>query len=158
MEMSKEQAANIVSQLQQAHRISVAFYQRILPTFDLIANQFGCTFHRWEPINTSLPSRSKSQPSESWAWDYVPLYASKHIYFNVKKEKSCSPQDFGMVFYLNIENSFSAEACKGQPDPISMTSGDAVIEVAVYRPKMKVGKQKISNKRSLDFIANRYLR
>lgn len=137
--MSKESAENIVNQLQQAHRISVAFYQRILPTFDMIASQVGCnSFLNWAPIITSRIGRSTSQPSKSWAWDYVPLYASSHSYRYARREKSTGPEDFGIMFDLYIEDSFSDD--KGQPDPIKLPSGKAILQVGLYRPKKEVKK------------------
>lgn len=37
--LNSNQAINLVTQLQQAHRLAAGFYRRILPLFDLIANQ-----------------------------------------------------------------------------------------------------------------------
>lgn len=135
MEMSKEDAEIIVGQLQQAHRISVAFYRRILPTLDMIANQLECSFLNWKPLITSLPSR-RTQPSKSWAWDYVPLYASTHTYKHVRGELKTGPDDFAIVFDLYIEDSFADEKflANGQPDAIEMPIGQAVLKVYLYRP------------------------
>lgn len=141
MEISQEDAKNVIEQLQQAHRISVAFYRRILPTLDVIADQFGCSFYYWEPLFTNRPGRGKSQPSEYWAWDFVPLYASSHTYRYINSEKRTVPEDLGIIFNLCIDNSFSDEACrKGQPDPISLPIGEAVLKAYLYRPKRAVNK------------------
>ena len=66
--MNREDATKLVFQLQQAHRLSVAFYRRILPVFDTIAGELGCEFREWGPLHTYWPGRSSSQPSKSWAW------------------------------------------------------------------------------------------
>jgi len=135
--MNREDAKTLVTQLQQAHRLSVAFYRRILPTFDTIANHFECEFWNWDPLHTSKPGRSTTQPSSSWAWDYVPLYASSHIYGRCEAEKQTSTNDLAIKFLLYIEDSFepSKRGTKGQPDPLSLPEGNAVVKVWLYRPK-----------------------
>lgn len=140
MEMSIEDAENIVRQLQQAHRISVAFYRRILPTLDMIANKFGCSFFFWEPLLTSRPGRNKSQPSKSWAWDYVPLYASTHVYRYARGEKRTVPEDFAIQFDLYLDDNFSNEkySAKGQPDAVDMPIGKALLKAYLFRPKKAV--------------------
>lgn len=142
MAMSREDAENIVGQLQQAHRVSVAFYQRILPTFDKIANDLGCSFLGWEPIYTSMPRKGKNnQPSQSWAWDYIPLFASSHSYRSVKSEKRSVPEDFGVVFYLLVDDGFSEEVVdKGEPNPIDLPIGKGVVQVGIYRPRSQINK------------------
>lgn len=142
MAMSREDAENIVSQLQQAHRVSVAFYKRILPTFDKIADQLGCVFLDWEPIYTDIPKKGKRhQPSQSWAWEYVPLFASTHSYQNTKSEKRSVPEDFGLVFDLIVDDSFSEEVIdKGEPNPIDLAIGKGVVKVALYRPRRQFNK------------------
>ncbi|BCM73947.1 hypothetical protein KAM329D_43770 [Aeromonas caviae] len=39
MQHDLEQTTQLVTQLQQAHRLAAGFYQRILPLFDQIASQ-----------------------------------------------------------------------------------------------------------------------
>ncbi|MFP3534859.1 hypothetical protein SB763_36520, partial [Burkholderia sp. SIMBA_042] len=67
MGLSIEDAEKMVEQLQFAHRISVAFYKRILPTLDNIASELDCQFRYWEPMHTSMPGRGTTQPSTKWA-------------------------------------------------------------------------------------------
>ena len=144
MAMSREDAENIVSQLQQAHRVSVAFYKRILPTFDKIANELDCKFLWWEPIYTSMPRNGKrNQPSQTWAWDYIPLFASSHSYRNrnAKSEKRSVPEDYSLTFDLIIDDSFSDEVVdKGEPNPIDLPIGKGVVKVFLYRPRRQVNK------------------
>lgn len=142
MAMTKEDAHALVVQLQQAHRLSVGFYRRILPTLDVLADKLECKFWWWEPAHTSRPGRGSSQPSSNWAWDFVPLYASNHTYIHSSGEMRTGPEDFGIQFTLYVEDSFEPDkrGSKGQPDPVSMPSGKAILEVWLYRPKQEYEK------------------
>jgi len=140
MGMSAEEAKNIVGQLQQAHRLAVGFYQRILPTLDVIAGELGCVFSSWSPIYTDRPCRSASQPSKYWAWDYLPLFASEYIYWNVRGKKQTGPEDFSLKFELYIEDSIEESVEEGQPNPIEMPTGAGVLKAYLWRPKTNVSR------------------
>jgi len=135
--MTKEDSEKIVSQLQQAHRISVAFYHRILPTLDNFAEQLGCRFWTWEPMYTNRPGRSSSQPSKAWAWDFVPLFASTFTYYRTSGEKRTGPEEIAVQFELLIDDSFIPEnrKLKGEPSAVEMPFGKAILKAYMYRPK-----------------------
>lgn len=136
--MTAESAESLVNQLQQAHRISVAFYRRMLPSLDLIASELGCEFKSWEPLHSSVPPRKATKPSTTWAWDYVPLFASNHIYLRVHGE-GAQPSDVGLCLCLYIDHGFHPEERKahrisGEPDAVTLPIGKAVLQAWVYRP------------------------
>jgi len=138
MEIIKENAEQLVEQLQHAHRISVAFYRRFLPILDDIANQLGCQFVSWNPLETNMGCRSSTRPSNKWAWDFVPLFASRHIYWRTEG-KIARHQDIGLSLCLYIDDSFSSEKreqnkIKGQPDAVTLPMGNAVLQTYVFRP------------------------
>lgn len=138
MGLTATDATDLVKQLQHAHRISVAFYRRILPTFDAIAADLDLQFWYWEPSHTSMPGRGSTQPSSKWAWDYVPLFASNHFYRRISG-KTANPEDAALCFCLYIDDAFSpenrkAKGIKGQPDAVKMPIGNAVLQAYVYRP------------------------
>lgn len=136
-EMTQEQAEHLVSQLQQAHRLSVGFYKRILPTLDKVANELKCEFWEWKPLHTQRPPNSGTRPGSKWAWDYVPLFASGHTYGRCSDEAQTRQSDYAIEFYLYIEDTFepSKRGSKGQPDPIALPSGKSVLRAWLYRPK-----------------------
>ena len=135
--MNKEDAQMIVAQLQQAHRVSVGFYHRILPTLDTVSSQLGLDFWYWEPLDTHVGCKSKTLPSTKSAWDFVPLFASGHVYCRVGRDTKTTPDDVGVMFWLCIEDSFLPEnrLTRAHPDPIEMPQGKAVLRAYVYRPK-----------------------
>lgn len=62
-EKAPKQITDLVTQLQQAHRLATGFYQRILPLFDEIAEEALYTeFWYWNPTETSRPCGQFSPP------------------------------------------------------------------------------------------------
>lgn len=132
-----EQTNQLVTQLQQAHRLAAGFYQRILPLFDQIASQaLDAEFWYWEPSENSRPCRSGTRPSSSWAWDYLPLFASTHCYRDWGGD-TAGKNDITLAFRLYIDSDFRHTSVlragvKGQPDPLQL-DGDSVVEVSLFR-------------------------
>lgn len=143
--ISNEKSKELVKQIQCAHRIAVAFSRRILPVFDAIAEAFNCDFAYWEPIETQRPCRGTSQPSQYWAWDFVPLFASTHQYSREKGGKA-SPDDLAFEFNLYMDENFKKKKRKElglsnrQPGAINLDPGRAIVEIFISRPK-EAGKQ-----------------
>jgi len=147
MEISKDDAQNMIAQVQAAHRISVAFYRRILPTLDDIANQLGCGFEFWDTLHTDPVGRKTTQPSKKWAWDFVPLFASRHVYWRTNG-KTAHPDDVSISFYLYVDDALVPEnrrvhGVKGQPDAVKLPIGRAVLQAWAYRP-IKASKKSFS--------------
>lgn len=138
-EITQEDAKLMVDQIQNAHRILVAFYQRILPIFDTTANNFECTtFTHWGPLNTDRVCTKKTRPSTKWAWGFVPLFTSIHVYWKTSGDKS-STRDLGLSFLLITDDNFLGDKLKtlkikGMPDPVSLPLGNAHIGVYAYKP------------------------
>ncbi len=144
MEITRESAEELVEQLQNAHRLSVAFYRRLLPTIDKFAAELGGQFCYWEPIENSMPCRSSTRPSSKWAWDFVPLYAASYVYWRTNGD-TANPEDLGIAFRVYIEDSYSsknrnASGIKGQPDPIELPRGEGLIQIILCRPAVKSSK------------------
>ncbi|MDH0345087.1 hypothetical protein [Aeromonas dhakensis] len=137
MPHSLEQTTQLVTQLQQAHRLAAGFYQRILPLFDQIASQaLDAEFWYWEPSENSRPCRSGTRPSSSWAWDYLPLFASNHAYRDWDGD-TAKQGDKTLVFRLYLDHDFRHTSArragvKGQPDPLQL-DGQAIVEVSLFR-------------------------
>lgn len=134
----RKQITELVTQLQQAHRLAASFYQHILPLFDLIANQaLDAKFWFWNPIETDRTCRQETQPTSRSAWEFLPLFASAHAYRDhdgITAEKD----EKAVIFRLYLDDDFRKDSALrarskgvGEPDPLKM-SGEAVIEVNLY--------------------------
>lgn len=140
-----EQAKQLVGQLAQAHRLSVGFYQRILPLFDQLASEAAdANFWYWRPTETNTPCRSSSRPSGSWAWDFVPLFASTHVYRSQDGDAVTKGSKV-LAFRLYIDDAFKKKSpqrqnIKGMPDPLTLEPGTPIVEVCLYRCVMESDK------------------
>lgn len=133
MEMTLTEANQLIDQLQTAHRLSVGFYQRLLPLINRVASELELEFWSWGPLYTDRPSQSGKPPSDKWAWDLIPMFASQHIFRNEQSEHA-SAGDCAAVFRIFIDDNFKptnrkALGIRGEPDPITMPVGSATLEL-----------------------------
>lgn len=137
MTIKLSEAEMLVTQTQIAHRLAVGFYQRLLPLLERIAGELDLQFWYWEPAHTSRPSQSTTSPNSKWKWDFVPLFASRHVFWRIAGEKA-QPGDVVLVFNVYIDENFKPEkrkalGIKGQPDPLLLPTGPALVEIFLYR-------------------------
>lgn len=137
MNPSKEQAVELVENVRIAHRLSVGFYQRMMPTFDAAAEALDCEFWYWEPVFTARPAASGTRPTRKWLWDMMPLFASRHVYRKVAGGP-LQKGDVALSFCLYLDDGFKPEkrkaaGAKGDPDPVLLPAGASVLELELYR-------------------------
>lgn len=137
MDMTLQQAAKLVTDVQVAHRLVVAYYERLLAGFNTVAAELQFDFWSWDPIETKRPCRRTVPPAKNWLWDMVPMYASSHLYRRVSGQR---PQVGDLVLWLRAysddafkEEKRRAAGVKGKPDPLKLAMGEGVIEVHLYR-------------------------
>lgn len=133
--ISIEKSKDLVKEIQTAHRISVAFYRRILPTLDAIASAFDCGFREWKPLHTALPCKSGTRPSSVREWNFVPLFASSHFYSRTEST-SAYPEDLAIKFNLYVDDNMDPKIRKTEklPGAIDMEFGKAVIKIELRQP------------------------
>jgi len=136
MELTLPEATTLVSQLQTAHRLSVGFYQRLLPLLNDITTALDLDFWSWQPIHTNRPSQGGKSPAEKWAWDLLPMFASRHDFRNQQGEHA-STGDMAAVFKIYLDDNFKPEKRKalgirGEPDPLTMPIGKALLELDLF--------------------------
>lgn len=141
MEITLPEATTLVSQLQTAHRLSVGFYQRLLPLLNDITTALDLDFWSWQPLHTNRPSQGGKSPAEKWAWDLLPMFASRHDFRNQQGEHA-STGDMAVVFKIYLDDNFKPEkrkalGIKGEPDPVTMPIGNALLELDLFWCKEK---------------------
>ena len=137
MDVTLQQAEKLVTDIQVAHRLVVAFYERLLAGFNAVAAELQFDFWYWEPLETNKPCRTTTPPSKNWLWDMVPLYASSHVYRRASGQR---PQagDVVLSLWAYSDDAFGKEnrraaGVKGKPDPLKLPIGEGIIEVQLYR-------------------------
>lgn len=137
MQYDLTQTTHLVNQIQQAHRLATGFYQRLLPLFNQLASQsLDAEFWYWEPSETNRLCRTTTRPSDCWAWDFLPLFASTHGYRNWDSD-TAARGDITLVFRLYIDHDFRHDSSKRlgmkeEPDPLQL-DGQAIVEVSLFR-------------------------
>lgn len=138
MELTLQQAETVIDQVAQAHRIAVAFYQRLLPRIASVGDELGLDFWYWKPTETARPCRAATRPGNgnNWAWDMVPLFASTHVYRRVQGG-GAAEGDAAVMFRFYVDTAIKpAERRKhgsGEPDALGLPTGRAVVEGYVAR-------------------------
>lgn len=137
MDVTLQQAEKLVTDVQVAHRLVVAFYERLLSGFNTVAAELQFDFWYWDPIETKRPCRPTVPPTKNWLWDMVPMYASSHVYRRVSGQR---PQVGDLVLWMRAysDDAFEEEKRRaagviGKPDPLTLPIGEGVIEVHLYR-------------------------
>ncbi|MFF3700092.1 MULTISPECIES: hypothetical protein [Pseudomonas] len=129
MELNREQANQLVEQVQRSHRLLAGFYKRILPAIDEVAAKFGAIFWSWDPIDLGRPPRAATKPSRNWAWDYLPLMNAQFLYIRTE-----GVQHAFFEFHLNTEPAVLRRHRVGntQPDPLELEETTPSIRIYVY--------------------------
>ena len=136
MDVTLDQCQKLVSDAQIAHRLLVAYYERLMARLDMIAGQLEASFLRWDPTETDRPCRSKTPPSRNWLWDMIPLYAAYYAYGKTSAS-TIRKGDFAVCFMVYTDDAFDSEnrknaGLRGRPDPLTMPSGEGSIVVDIY--------------------------
>ena len=144
--MSLQEAEGLLVQVQSAHRVLAAFYERLLGFLDGMARDLDedLSFWYWNPQETWLPPRFTTDPLSRSIWDFLPLYAFSCAYWRVRGE-DMHKGDIAVIFAIYTDDKFDSDNWDGKshPDPLQMKSGKAVLRSYVYRCR-KTGKAKFS--------------
>ena len=144
MPLTEPDAELLVEKIQGAHRLAAAFYQRVFPWFDKVADEFGCHFSSWRPLYTHRPGVSSTAPSRKWKWYFLPLYV-----FELNYERVSDSLDereggaIGLRFRLLVEDSFKPEKrnADGSPNALTLPKGEGVVEVYVLCPDVALSEE-----------------
>ncbi len=135
--MTPQQADQAIQQVQNAHRLVVAYYQRMLQTLEAIAHQQNCSFHWWGSQYFAQPCRGSTDPLSKGSWDFVPLLAPRIIYSRCQQETELN--DVIIEFIVISDLALSPESrqknkIKGEPDPLNLNNEGSILEAYIYRP------------------------
>lgn len=121
-------------QVRSAHRLLAAYYQRLLPTIELIASGVGADFYFWESVNFSKPSRN---PFKNWQWDMLPGEATRYVFKNISDEKQVTKNDYIVEFIVINDTGINDEKYTSQPDALDLKvkveEARSVLRVGIYR-------------------------
>ena len=144
MDVTLDQCKKLVTDVQVAHRLLVAYYERLTSRIDMVARDLELKFFRWEPTETARPCRAKTPPARNWLWDMVPLYAAFFAYGKMSGN-TIRRGDFAACFMVYADDAFDGDnrkraGVRGKPDPLTLPSGEGLFVVDVYFAKRNAKK------------------
>ncbi len=136
MELTREMADDLLARTQDAHLLAVGFYQRLLGNLKRISQELDLEFWHWQPRHNSGPGRGSTPPDTKWAWDFVPLFASRHVYgraFGDTARSGDATVQFNIYLNEGYKSAARTSQRRGGPDPLSLGQGACVVEIMIYR-------------------------
>jgi hypothetical protein len=140
MDISREQALTLVQQLQQAHRLSAGFYQRVFVALDNLANTFDAQFWYWGPLCFSRPCSQYKWPGDNWSWDLLPMVTSTFVFVANADADSARPGCL-LECQLLIDPAVLPEHREKnvRPDPANLPAVEPQLKVYLCWPKADAG-------------------
>jgi len=132
---------DLFSQIRTAHRLLAAYYQRLLPTIDEIANSLELDFYGWHPSEHGGPCRFSSNIMDRWQWDLLPANCTRYVFFNAEKKNEIRVGKYMIEFHVISDSGILTENWKSpniQPDAldlsVSVERAQSVLRVHLYAP------------------------
>lgn len=132
MHITAEEARQLVTQQQIAHKLLAGLYQNLLKGFDRLASDCGFAFNGWWPLS-NRPCQTRTNPSSRPAWDLLPLYAVNFEYTMQKEPEKARPGNCILILRLYCDEGFRSEYRTGYPDPVDLESRGGCVELILYR-------------------------
>jgi hypothetical protein len=137
--LTPETQDDLLIQIRTAHRLLAAYYQRLLPSIEKIANQVGSDFYFWEPYKFARPAMRTSNPFSKWAWDMLPAMSAIYVFKNVKNESSIAIDDFLISFYVDSDTGVDNEEMqRSEMDGLALsmpvTQAQSMVKIGIYTP------------------------
>lgn len=128
-------------QIRTAHRLLAAYYQRLLPTIEEIANSLGLKFYVWEPSEFARPSQLSNNLFNRWQWDLLPANCTRYVFIDTESKNSIEVGKCLVVFHVISDTGILKENWKStntQPDGLDLSIGadqaKSVLRVQLYAP------------------------
>lgn len=133
--MSYPSSDDLFVQVRTAHRLLVAYYQRLHPKLNELATEADVTFDFWTPQLFDKPARAN--PFKKWQWDLLPAAVTRYVFKRVVEPAKVTQGDYTLEFIVINDTGITKEKGKGQPDalklPQSVESAESLLRVGIYR-------------------------
>ncbi|MFT4929385.1 MAG: hypothetical protein ACI8WB_005518 [Phenylobacterium sp.] len=67
-------------QIRTAHRLLAAYYQRLLPTLQAIADELEMTYLEWKPELFNRPGSTRKNIFEQSQWNLLPAMTTRYLF------------------------------------------------------------------------------
>lgn len=129
-------------EIRTAHRLLAAYYQRLLPTIEDIANAINVNFYCWVPSDFSAPAKQNSNPFSRWSWDLLPANCTRYVFHNAVDNNRVCLGELMIEFFVISDSGTQLEnipnSNRNQPDalnlPISVAKATSTLKIHLYAP------------------------
>ncbi|MEY9770199.1 hypothetical protein [Sinorhizobium fredii] len=81
MALDERALSAALADVRRAYRLIWDFQRRCLDTMKFVAQQFPeREFYQWASNGSNQPPPNRSDPTRTWAWDFLPLYNCSFLY------------------------------------------------------------------------------
>ncbi|MCE0493119.1 hypothetical protein [Vibrio salinus] len=148
-----EEVDELFWQVRTAHRLLVAYYQRLHPIIDDLATFADTVFDFWTPQLFDKPARAN--PFTKWQWDLLPAAVTRYVFKQVKESSKVTKGDFTLEFLVVNDTGIVKEKGKGELDalalPLNVEHAESIIKVGIYRAAENSDKDYFSQWNSVNY-------
>jgi hypothetical protein len=141
METTDANEDDLFLQIRTAHRLLAAYYQRVLPTIESMAQALDLKFYGWIPSQHNAPRQFSGNVFNHWQWDLLPANCTHYVFYNAEKKDELEVGKYMVVFHLISDSGILQEnlqQTKSQTDglelPMSAEKAKSVLRVQLYTP------------------------
>jgi len=129
-------------EIRTAHRLLAAYYQRLLPTIDDIANAVDVNFYRWESSEFTHPVGKSSNPCMDWGWNFLPANCTRYIFHNAVNNNQVRVGELMIEFHVISDSGILLKdipnGTRNEPDalnlPKSVTEATSTLKIHLLTP------------------------
>lgn len=103
---------DILIQVRQAHRVCGAFYQRMIPLIQQIAEELELEFNVWAPRYFKRPPQRSTSPFNEWQWNFLPLINAGFVFSFQQEAEKINDDDYVMDIEVVVDSSLDRETYK----------------------------------------------
>ena len=129
-------------EIRTAHRLLAAYYQRLLPTIEDLANAINVNFYCWQPSEFYPLARRTSNPFTEWGWSLLPAICTRYVFHNAVDNRRVRIGELMVEFVVISDSGIVSEDTqnghKEQPDALnlstSLTEATSTLKIHLLTP------------------------
>lgn len=133
--MNTTSSDDLFLQVRTAHRLIVAYYQRLHPKLEELAGEADVIFDFWTPQLFAKPARSN--PFKKWQWDLLPAAVTRYVFKRVAEPEKVTSGDYTLEFVVINDTGIVKTKGKGEPDALTLSptveEAQSIIQIGIYR-------------------------
>lgn len=141
--MEQALTQNMLEQVRTANRLVAAYYQRVLPEIEKVADNLELDFYYWGSTEFDSCPQGHRNPFQKMAWSFLPASTSHFLFHSPIKENepkgTASKGDILLAIYLVTDSALDPDESglshNVEPDaldlPLSSTDATSFFKIAI---------------------------